>query len=276
MRALITGANGQLGRSFAKIGSDFVFADLPGGDITDTVAMERLAEGVDAIVNCAAWTDVERAEEEEGAALRVNGTGAGIVAGIAARQGIPLIHISTDYIFDGKALEPIAETAVPHPLNAYGRTKSAGEEAVKASGCKAAIVRTAWLYSEFGNNFVTTMLRLGAVGRALRVVDDQVGCPTYATDLARAIMVLLERGVEGFEIYNYCGGGHTTWYGFAREIFRQAGMNVDIIPVSTSEYGARAPRPAYSVLDCSKIESLGATVRPWDESLKACLKEYVK
>jgi dTDP-4-dehydrorhamnose reductase len=268
MRVLVTGANGQLGRSLAKVGGDFVFTDLPEGDITDAAAMERLAADVDAIVNCAAWTNVEGAEDNEGAALLVNGTGPGIVAGVAARRGIPLVHISTDYVFDGTAHEPITETAAPHPLSAYGRTKLAGEEAVKASGCAAAVIRTSWLYSEFGNNFVGTMLRLGGQGKSLKVIGDQTGCPTFATDLARAIMVLLERGIEGFEIYNYCGGGQTTWFGFAREIFSQAGMDVDLSPVSTADYGARAPRPAYSVLDCSKIAAAGAVVRPWQESLR--------
>jgi dTDP-4-dehydrorhamnose reductase len=267
MRVLVTGANGQLGRSLAGIGGDFVFSDLPEGDITDAAAIERLAEGVDAIINCAAWTDVEGAEDNEAAALLVNGTGAGIVAGVAARRGIPLVHISTDYIFDGTAREPIPETAAPHPLSAYGRTKLAGEEAVRAAGCRAAVIRTSWLYSEYGNNFVGTMLRLGAQGKALKVVDDQLGSPTSATDLAHAIMVVLGRGVEGFQVYNYCGGGEVTWYGFAREIFRQAGMEVGLSPVSTADYGARAPRPAYSVLDCSKIEALGAVVRPWQEAL---------
>lgn len=272
MKILVTGGNGQLGRSLAKIGGDFLFTDLPEGDITDANAMERLAGQVDAIVNCAAWTDVERAETEEDAAMRVNGVGAGVLAEVAARRGIPLVHVSTDYVFDGMAEGPITEAAAPHPLSAYGRTKLAGERAVEASGCDAAVVRTAWLYSEFGSNFVRTMLRLGSEGRSLRVVDDQTGCPTYAADLACAILRLLERGVKGFEAYNYCGGGETTWYGFAREIFRQAGVDADLSPVDTAAYGARAPRPAYSVLDCSKIVARGAMVRPWQESLAECMQ----
>ncbi len=268
MKILVTGANGQLGRSLAKVGGDFVFADLPDGDICDRVAMEWLTEGVDAIVNCAGWTDVERAESEPEAAFAINATGAGVVARVAARGRIPLIHISTDYVFDGAAHSPISETAAPNPLGVYGRTKLAGEHEVRAAGGDAAVVRTSWLFSEFGNNFVKTMLRLGAAGRPLRVVDDQTGCPTYATDLARAIMLLLHRGVEGFEVYNYCGAGQTTWYDFACEIFRHAEMDVAVEPVSTAEYGARAPRPAYSVLSTAKIEACGALVRPWEEGLK--------
>jgi dTDP-4-dehydrorhamnose reductase len=278
MKILITGANGQLGRSFAKLSGEwpdhaFAFADLPEGDVTDAVAMERLMADADAVVNCAAYTDVEGAEAHEAAAMRVNAAGAGIVASAAARRGVPLVHISTDYVFDGTARTPIAESAAPNPLSAYGRTKLAGEEAVRAAGGRAVVVRTSWLYSEFGTNFVRTMLRVGAAGRTVRVVDDQRGCPTCATDLARAVMALLERRVEGFGVYNFCGAGDTTWYGFAREIFAQAAMSVDLVPVSTREYGARAPRPSYSVLDTTLVASLGIATPPWQESLRACLRE---
>ncbi len=274
MRVLVTGGNGQLGRSLAKTGGiGFVFADLPECDIADEVAVERLAEGVDAIVNCAAYTNVDRAEDEPEEALRVNGMGAAVVARVAARRGIPLVHISTDYIFDGTAHAPIPETAAPHPVNTYGNTKLAGEEAIVASGCKGAIIRTSWLYSEFGNNFVRTMLRLGAERRPLRVIDDQAGCPTYASDLAQAIITLLQQGFDDLQVYNYCGDGTTTWYDFAREIFRREGMEVDVMPVSSAEYGARAQRPAYSALDCSKVTSRGIKIRSWQEALADCLSK---
>ncbi len=286
MRVLVTGGRGQLGLSLKRVqdegkrtegegdnnvreGIDFTFVDLPEVDITQGIDVG----GFDAVINCAAWTDVDGAESHPEEAMRVNCNGAGMVARAAAGAGIPMVHISTDYVFDGSATEPIAEDDIPNPQGVYGVTKLAGEEAVKKAGCKAAIIRTAWLYSEFGNNFVRTMLRLGREGKSLRVVDDQRGCPTYAVDLAKAIITLLKRGVEGFEIYNYCGAGETTWYDFAREIFRQAGMEVSVTPVSTEEYGAKAPRPAYSVLLTAKIEAAGVKVMYWEDSLKSCLCE---
>lgn len=272
MRVLVLGGNGQLGQSLAGLEGDFVLAGLPECDITKEAAVEMFAEGADAIINCAAYTNVDRAEDEPEETFRVNVMGAGVVAQVAARRGVPLVHISTDYIFDGTAHAPIPETAAPHPINVYGHTKLLGEEAVRAAAGKSIIIRTSWMYSEHGNNFVRTMLRLGASGRELKVVDDQVGCPTYAPDLARAIMILLGQGIEEHEIYNYCGEGEVSWYGFACEIFRQAGMNVQITPISSAEYGARAVRPAYSVLDCSKIAALGIETRPWQEALHSMIK----
>lgn len=256
MRILVTGGRGQLAQSLLKVGGEHEIV-LTTADITSEEAMRGVMQGVDAAVNCAAWTDVDGAEREPDAAMRVNGFGAGVVASEAARRKIPLIHISTDYVFDGRATEPIPETAPTAPLGVYGKSKLAGEEAVRVAGGRVAIVRTAWLYSEYGNNFRNTMLRLGREGKALRVVNDQVGCPTHADDLARVILRLLEHGIgAGCEVYHYCGDRVMTWFDFAREIFAEAGMNVSVTPVTTAEYGALAPRPLYSVLDTKKISKL--------------------
>lgn len=280
MKIFVTGANGQLGMSLRKIAGDypqhtFIFTDLPEADITDRAAMERLVDAgcAELIVNCAAYTAVDRAESEPDAAAKINRTGAMNMAGIARERGIPLIHISTDYVFGGRGDRPLTEEDRPDPQCVYGRTKIDGDMAVMLAGCDAAVVRTSWLYSEFGHNFVKTMLRLGALGQPLRVVDDQTGCPTYATDLARAVMRLAESGVRGCGIYNFCNAGRTTWYGFAREIFRQAGIAARVEPVTTAEYPTAACRPAYTVLDTAKICAAGVTVPEWREALGRCLAE---
>lgn len=278
MKILVTGGNGQLGLSLRKIAGEypqyeFAFTDMPDADITDRTRMEELAGGCGAIINFAAYTAVDRAESEPENAAAVNFTGAENLAEIAKAHGIPLVHISTDYVFDGTGGTPLTEDIIPKPVSVYGRTKLDGDIAVMFSGCDAAIVRTSWLYSEFGNNFVKTMLRLGLSGQALRVVDDQTGCPTYAADLARAVMQLVRNGVKGCEIYNFCGEGSTTWYGFAREIFGMLGRNVTIAPISTNDYPTAARRPAYSVLSTEKIRAAGITPPRWQDSLRVCLRE---
>ena len=278
MVILVTGANGQLGLSLQKIAPEypahrFVFTDLPEGDITDAGRMEALVAGcgAEAIVNCAAYTAVDRAESDEAAAGRINADGPAVLAELAVRHGCRLIHVSTDYVFDGNGQSPYREEDAVGPVSVYGRTKLAGEERVCRSGGAGAIVRTAWLYSEFGNNFVKTMLRLAGEGRTLRVVDDQYGTPTYATDLARALMVLVERSGEGMELFHYTDDGQTTWYGFAVEIFRQAGLPVEVVPVDTAGYPTAAKRPHYSVLAKEKIMEAGAAVPPWREALRRCM-----
>jgi dTDP-4-dehydrorhamnose reductase len=235
--------------------------------------MERLVadHAAELIVNCAAYTAVDRAESEPTVADSVNRIGAANMANIAREHGIPLIHISTDYVFAGDGNTPITECDRPNPRNVYGRTKLEGDIAVQASGCDAAIVRTSWLYSEFGHNFVKTMLRLGASRVPVRVVDDQTGAPTCATDLARAVMSLVDNGIHGFELYNFCNAGHTTWYGFAREIFSRVGIVAHVEPVTTVEYPTAAVRPAYTVLDTTKIRAAGVTVVEWRKALEQCL-----
>ncbi len=282
MKIFVTGGDGQLGMSLRKIAGEyprhtFIFTDLPQADITDRGAMERLVagNGAELIVNCAAYTAVDRAESEPDAAMRINRDGAANMAAIARECGIPLIHISTDYVFAGDGNRPLTEYDLPGPQNVYGRTKFEGERAVHNSGCDAVIVRTSWLYSEFGHNFVKTLLRAEAMGRELRVVDDQTGSPTYAPDLARAVIHLAERGVNGFELYHFCNAGSTTWYGFAQEIFRQECRNVHVEPIATADYPTAARRPAYTVLNTSRIRSAGVEVPEWREAFSRCVKDVM-
>lgn len=280
MRIGITGANGQLGCSLRKIAVEYpmhivVFSDLPETDITDKTGIQAWAEAndLDAIINCAAYTAVDKAESEPDAAWRINALGPAVVGEVCAGKGMKLIHVSTDYVFDGTAQTPYRETHPAHPAGIYGSTKLQGEQAVAESGCDALIVRTSWLYSEFGHNFVKTMLRLGTEKESLRVVDDQTGSPTYATNLARAILQLTDTGFSGCGIYHYCDSGITTWYDFTRMIFILTGNPIPVTPIGTADYPTPAKRPAYSVLDTEKIRQAGIEVPDWVDSLKACLKE---
>ncbi|MDL2320431.1 dTDP-4-dehydrorhamnose reductase [Alistipes sp. OttesenSCG-928-B03] len=276
MVILVTGADGQLGRSLRKISAEypahrFVFTDLSDGDIASPERMRELADGTDLIVNCAAYTAVDKAESDILGAMRVNRDGPAVLAAVARERGIPVIHISTDYVFSGESDRPWRPDDRTEPVNVYGRTKLLGEKELRLSGCDAVVIRTSWLYSEFGHNFVRTMLRLGGEGRPLRVVNDQIGAPTYATGLARAVMAVAEHGVRGFELYHYTDAGQTTWHGLAQEIFRQAGMNIMVEPVTTTDYPTAARRPRYSVLDTSRLAVLGVEMRDWRESLAECL-----
>ena len=281
-RILVTGANGQLGSEMrllgAASGNRYLFTDVAELDITDETSVAQCVreERIDAIVNCAAYTDVDRAEEDEAAADRINRAAVGNLARAAAAVGATLIHVSTDYVFSGDAHTPYVETCVPKPLGVYGRTKLAGEAEVEASGCKALIIRTAWLYSEFGRNFLKTMLRLTAERERLTVVFDQVGTPTYAGDLARTIFGIVESGAyDGREgIYHFSNEGVCSWYDFAHAIAAEAGRTqCEILPCHSSEYPSKVTRPAYSVLDKSKIKAtFGIKIPHWRESLEICMR----
>ena len=275
----VTGANGQLGCSLRKIAGEyplhtFLFSDLPETDIAGSGTLETWVErhGISLIVNCAAYTAVDKAESEPDEAWRVNALGAAKLAQLCTAKNIRLIHISTDYVFDGTASTPYTEESPVHPLGIYGSSKWQGEQAIRESGCNALVVRTSWLYSEFGHNFVKTMLRLGNEKESLRVVDDQVGSPTYATNLARAILQLAEKGFSGFDLYHYCDEGITTWYDFARMIFILTENPVPVAPIDTADYPTPARRPAYSVLDTAKIRRTGIGTPYWADALKECLK----
>ena len=282
MNILVTGANGQLGCEMQRLGAvspnNYIFTDVAELDVTDAGAVLRAAEQTraEAIVNCAAYTNVERAEEDEATADRLNRLAPANLAAAAAATGATLIHISTDYVFDGTAHTPYTEQAPTAPLGIYGRTKLAGEQAVEASGCSYLILRTAWLYSAFGNNFLKTMLRLTAERESLNVVFDQIGTPTYAGDLALGIFSVIEgqqfRGHEG--LYHFSNEGVSSWYDFAVEIAAAAGHdNCRIEPCHTAEYPSKAPRPAYSVLDKSKFKTtFGIEIPHWRESMLYCLK----
>ena len=286
LNILITGANGQLGSALRRLGGvsphNYFCTDVAELDITDAAAVLRTVEErrIDVIVNCAAYTNVERAEEDEARADLLNHKAAAYLAAAAKETGATLIHVSTDYVFDGTAHTPYREDMATSPLGAYGRTKLAGEEAVKASGCRYLILRTAWLYSEYGNNFLKTMLRLTSERETLRVVFDQVGTPTYAGDLALAIFSLIETGrYAGNEgVYHFSDEGVCSWYDFAVEIAAAAGHGTcRIIPCHTSEYPTKAQRPAYSVLDKTKFkETFQMDIPHWREALIYCMKRLTE
>ncbi len=279
MHILVTGANGQLGRSLQKIANTypqhtFVYTDLPETDITDASGLETLirTHQIDLIINCAAYTAVDRAESEPELAHKINCEGPRTLALLSQKHDLKLIHVSTDYVFDGESCHPLKEDQTTSPIGVYGVTKLAGEQEIEASGCKAAIVRTAWLYSEFGNNFVKTMLRVGQQRDCLNVVYDQIGTPTYAPDLAAALMLIAERGINDFQIYHFSGEGVISWYDFAQTIFELTGMSTHVNAIESWQYPSAAKRPAYSVLAKDKIKQLGAIVPYWRDSLKICLE----
>lgn len=283
MQILITGGQGQLGRCLQdatrNAADEWAFTDVDTLDILDAEAVDAAvrALGGGVVVNCAAYTDVERAEECEDTARRLNADAPATLAAACARHGATLIHISTDYVFGGDTTaRPRTEEDMPDPLGAYGRTKLAGERAIAASGCKALIIRTAWLYSPYGRNFLLTMLRLMGEGRRPRVVADQIGTPTYACDLAAAIAAIVEgRLFEGNEgIYHYTNAGVASWYDFAHAIARLGfGAGADVDPCTTPEYPTRAERPPFSLLDKGKFtRAFGITPRHWADALRDCMQ----
>lgn len=279
---LVTGANGQLGCELRKIGFsvlDEVFytgsAEL---DITDKVAVSRFVKehDIDTIINCAAYTAVDKAEEEPEAAARVNTEGVANLAGVAAKEDCLLIHVSTDYVFDGTGEVPYTEKDRPCPVSVYGRTKLDGERLVQKSGCCYIIIRTSWLYSVYGHNFVKTILRLSGERPEISVVSDQVGSPTYAGDLAKAIVAIMdnENRADNEGIYHFCNGGVCSWYDFAMEIVRIGKKDCKVIPVSTAEYPTKTRRPAYSVLDNTKIKRIfDLEIPEWKEALGRMMEE---
>lgn len=280
---LVTGANGQLGSELQRLGQvspdNYLFTDVAELDITDAAAVDGFIarERIDVIVNCAAYTAVEKAEGDAEVAALINHTAPGILAVAARKAGATLFHISTDYVFDGSANTPYAETATPAPIGVYGRTKQAGEQAVADSGCKYLIFRTSWLYSAYGNNFLKTMLRLTAERESVNVVFDQVGTPTYAGDLALVLYSIIDAGhYAGRDgIYHFSNEGVCSWYDFAVEIAAEAGHDrCRIAPCHSSEFPTNVHRPAYSVLDKTKFkETFGIEIPHWRESMKACIRK---
>lgn len=280
MNILVTGANGQLGNEMRVCASaheahTYYFTDVQELDICDEEAVHRFVADhrIDVIVNCAAYTAVDRAEDDEALCDKLNRVAPGYLAAAAEAVGAALVQISTDYVFDGTAHTPYTEEAAPCPNSVYGRTKRAGEEAVMQQCSRAMIIRTAWLYSPYGNNFVKTMLRLGRERETLGVVFDQIGTPTYAYDLACAIFAAIEQGIRP-GVYHFSNEGVCSWYDFTVAIHRLAGITTcRVRPLHTDEYPAKAPRPAYSVLDKSKIkQTYGLEIPHWEESLARCLE----
>ncbi len=270
------GTTGQLGGDLvdegARQGHEMIGLTQAECDVTDGAAVERAVTEIrpQAVINAAAWTQVDAAEEHEAAAEAVNATGAGLVAAACAVAGIRCCYVSTDYVFDGTATSPIPENAVAAPVSAYGRTKWHGEVAVRERCLDHVIVRTSWLYGRQGPNFVLTMLRLGSERPQLRVVADQSGAPTWTGHLAPAMLRLLDVGPPG--TYHLTNNGVTTWYDFAVAIIRARGLPVDVVPITSAEYPTPADRPAYSVLDNRAWRDLGETPLPdWQGGLRAYL-----
>lgn len=285
---LVTGANGQLGSELKKLTDrlnlpfQFFFTDMDDLDVTDRGQIAGFVRDyrILYIINCAAYTAVDRAEEDSEKAYLVNEKAVENIAIVARQEGVKVIHISTDFVFDGLSEIPYTEDMDPCPLSVYGKSKLKGEEALRNAAGEWMIIRTSWLYSEYGNNFVKTMIRLMKERDRLTIVNDQRGAPTYAADLAEMIVHILQSSEENewkTGIYHFSNKGETTWFGFAEEIKKMAGIEgCELVPVKTHEYGAPAPRPAYSVMDLSKICAVFHVEIPrWEEALKRCVNVLI-
>lgn len=285
MNILVTGASGQLGLSVRDAANcsdhNFIFSDIRAEgdaiplDITDAFAVGKMLKDheISAIVNCAAYTDVNRAESEPDIADMVNCKAAGVLAEAASEAGALLVHISTDYVFAGDSCRPYTEADETSPLGVYGRTKLAGEKAIEASGCRYLILRTSWLYSNYGENFYKTMVDLTASRPVVKVVSDQTGTPTWASDLAEAIVAILD-GNLSFEsgVYHYSNEGVCSWYDFAKEICAGVGHLCDVMPCRSEDYPSPVRRPHFSVLDKTRFkETFGIEIPHWRESLLSCI-----
>lgn len=272
MKMLVTGANGQLGREICKLlGENAIATDLDALDITKPIEFSGACDG---IINCAAYTNVDGAETDEENAYRLNVLGAQNLAEFAKKRNIPLVHVSTDYVFDGTANTPYTESDAVCPTSVYGKTKEAGEQAVRQYE-KHFIVRTAWLYSAHGKNFVKTIMKAAREKGELKVVADQIGCPTNAKDLAKQILKLVQTREYG--TYHCTGSGMCSWYDFAKAITEFAEIPCIVNPCKTGEFPTKASRPAYSVLDNSKAEKVtGFKMPDWQDSLKTFLLTELK
>jgi dTDP-4-dehydrorhamnose reductase len=294
MRILVTGKNGQLGRSILKLvntdtkidnnqnSNNFIFVGREDLDLSSEGSISHYFNTNDKfniIINCAAYTAVDKAEQEVELANQINHLAVKQLASIANKQQARLIHVSTDYVFDGESNKPYIETNIPNPINVYGRTKLAGEKALQAGmPMNALIIRTSWFYSEYGNNFVSTMLRLGKERDELSVVNDQIGSPTYATDLAVAILEIIKNKElreidQKTQIYHYSNEGEISWYEFAKKIFKIAKVDCKVNGISTQQYPTPAIRPAYGLLDNTLLKSrLKYPREHWTESLAHCIE----
>jgi dTDP-4-dehydrorhamnose reductase len=281
-RILVTGSNGQLGSEIRELTKNdgtnvYFYTDVSELDITDKSAVNKFIENhqIDIVVNCAAYTQVDKAEEEEKTAFLINATAPGNLAEACKKYDATLFHISTDYVFDGSNNVPYIETESTSPLGVYGRSKLEGEEFIQQSGCNYLIIRTSWLYSSFGNNFVKTIARLSSEKDELKVVFDQIGTPTYARDLATVIFAIIQN--DQFKdrkgVYHYSNEGVCSWYDFAKAINDLFGNNCNIIPCHSDEFPAKVPRPHYSVLDKTNIKNdFSIEIGYWKDSLCKCVE----
>lgn len=276
-RLVVTGATGMLGRRVVAVaderGWEVEGLDSAACDITDRDKVRHLIASLrpDVVINCAAYTDVDRAEQEEDLAFAVNGAGAGNVAAAAFDCGARIVHLSTDYVFDGNNDRPWVESDQTRPLGGYGRSKLAGEDAVGASNPDHVIVRTAWLFGSGGSNFCDTMLRLGSERDSVSVVADQQGCPTWTGHLAPALLDLAEADATGF--FHMAGAGACTWFGLTEALFELAGISCDVRPTTAAEFARPAPRPAWSVIATERSET--PLLPPWRDGVAAHLSETI-
>lgn len=283
MRLLVTGANGQVGQSLQRLAADYdgyewYFYTRAELDISDAEAVQQAMATLrpDFIVNTAAYTAVDKAESEPDQARKINVDAVAHLARAAAQTGATLIHYSSDYVYHNTVTTPLKETDSTTPQSVYAKTKLAGEQAIQAIGCNHIILRTSWVYSEYGHNFVKTMLRLAADRDQLSIVADQIGAPTYAGDLAAATIQLaevLKDSPSVQAVFNYAGGGFTSWYHFAEAIFRKSGIPIKLQPIDTKDYPTAAERPLWSVLDMSALrDQYGIVARDWQLGLDECLR----
>ena len=283
-KLLVTGANGQLGWELGQLAKaypafEFVLVDRSQLDLAFPETFEKIIQTIapDCIINTAAYTAVDKSETEKALSYTVNATAVQTLASICKKLAIPFMTYSTDYVFDGEATEPYASSTKVDPVNYYGSTKAAGETLAMEANEDAIIIRTSWVFSSHGNNFVKTMLRLMKERASLNIVADQKGRPTYAKDLAMATMKIIEalhagKTIKG--IYHFANQGETTWYDFAAKIKAIAGLTCDLQPIETKDFPTPAKRPAYSVLDTSRIEeALSLSIPHWEDALTSCMKE---
>ena len=276
IKALVTGGNGQLAQSLKDVVNhqdelDVDFQDLPDLDITNKQQLESYFSNneLDYCINCAAYTAVDLAEEQSDLAYAVNAEGPKCLAEVCQKHQVTLIHISTDFVFDGQKRIPYLETDAPIPLSVYGASKLQGERNIQDVMDTYFIVRTSWLYSEYGNNFIKTMLRLSETRDEISVVSDQIGSPTYAGDLAEVLIKIVLSSSKAYGLYHFSNFGAISWYDFAVEIFKQFGKTIEVKPIKTKDYPTAAKRPKYSVLDTTKIKNnFDYTINDWQESLK--------
>ncbi len=281
MNILITGANGQLGKSIQKVAPsytdyDFTYTDYEELDITNFEQLKKYlsAHQFDVLINCAAYTAVDKAEEEKGLAELLNVTATEHLAKLTKEFNINLIHISTDFVFDGTKNLYYTENDKPNPLSIYGTTKAGGEKAIIKNAGNAIILRTSWLYSEFANNFLKTIIRLANERDSMNIVDDQTGTPTYAGDLAECILDIIPKTTnkKGVHIFHYSNEGETSWYGFAKAIVNIKAIPCRIKPIPTKDYPLPAQRPTYSVMSKEKVISeFNIAIPYWEESLRKCI-----
>jgi dTDP-4-dehydrorhamnose reductase len=282
MKILVTGSNGQLGNEIRVLSEQFsehsyLFTDIAELDICDKTAIEEIIvkNHIQLIINCAAYTAVDRAEQEQQFAFKLNAEAIGNLCEVAQSNDIFLVHISTDYVFDGHKKGPYLETDLPNPFSVYGKTKCKGEEIILQHQLPSIIIRTSWLYSSFGNNFVKTILRLSHEKTHLNVISDQIGAPTYARDLAKVILQIIASGKlpDKPEIYHFANEGRISWFDFAIAILELSNINMPVKPIPALDYPLPAPRPANSLFCLDKIKNhYKITIPFWKDSLKDCLK----